>query len=116
MKKLAFILVLSFFAFNSCDSFLMETPKDEISVDQLLDTPEGAIGLVNGLYRDGQGAGFYGSGGFGGADVMMGGYMSGFFDNEGKGERIQGQVAQDLQVGPEVLNQFLDGWLSLIHI
>lgn len=112
MKKLAFILVLSFFAFNSCDSFLMETPKDEISVDQLLDTPEGAIGLVNGLYRDGQGAGFYGSGGFGGADVMMGGYMSGFFDNEGKGERIQGQVAQDLQVGPEVLNQFLDGWWS----
>ncbi|WP_372634389.1 RagB/SusD family nutrient uptake outer membrane protein [Fodinibius sp.] len=112
MKKLVFILVLSFWAFSSCDNFLAETPKDEISVDQLLNTPEGARGLVNGLYRDGQGAGFYDSGGFGGADVMMGGYMSGYFDNEGKGERIQGQVAQDLQVGPEVLNQFFDGWWS----
>ncbi|MFH5831698.1 RagB/SusD family nutrient uptake outer membrane protein [Halalkalibaculum sp. DA3122] len=112
MKKLVFILVLSFLALNSCDDFLTEVPKDEISVDQLLNTPEGARGLVNGLYRDGQGAGFYDSGGFGGADVMMGGYMSGYFDNEGKGERIQGQVAQDLQVDPEVLNQFFDGWWS----
>lgn len=112
MKKLVFILVLSFWALSSCDNFLAETPKDEISVDQLLNTPEGARGLVNGLYRDGQGAGFYDSGGFGGADAMMGGYMSGYFDNEGKGERIQGQVAQDLQVGPEVLNQFFDGWWS----
>ncbi|SHF84517.1 Starch-binding associating with outer membrane [Fodinibius roseus] len=112
MKKLIFVLVLSFGAFSSCDNFLAETPKDEISVDQLLNTPEGARGLVNGLYRDGQGQSFYDSGGFGGADVMMGGYMSGYFDNEGKGERIQGQVAQDLQVGPEVLNQFFDGWWS----
>ncbi|WP_185958333.1 RagB/SusD family nutrient uptake outer membrane protein [Fodinibius sediminis] len=112
MKKLVFILVLSFWAVSACDNFLAETPKDEISVDQLLKTPEGAKGLINGLYRDGQGASFYNSGGFGGADVMMGGYMSGYFDNEGKGERIQGQVAQDLQVGPEVLNQFFDGWWS----
>lgn len=112
MKKLIFILVLSFWALSSCDNFLAETPKDEISVDQLLESPEGAKGLVNSLYRDGQGASFYNSGGFGGADVMMGGYMSGYFDNEAKGERIQGQVAQDLQVGPEVLNQFFDNWWS----
>lgn len=112
MKKLVIIFALSLWALSSCDNFLAETPKDEISVDQLIETPDGARGLVNGLYRDGQGAGFYDSGGFGGADVMMGGYMSGYFDNEGKGERIQGQVAQDLQVGPEVLNQFFDGWWS----
>lgn len=112
MKKLVIILALSFWAFSSCDNFLAETPKDEISVDQLLETPEGARGLINGLYRDGQGEDFYDSGGFGGADAMMGGYMSGYFDNEGKGERIQGQVAQDLQVGPEVLNQFFDEWWS----
>lgn len=112
MKKLVFIFVLGFLTLNSCDNFLTESPKDEISVGQLLDSPEGASGLVNGLYRDGAAASFYNSGGFGGADVMMGGYMSGFFDNEAKGERIQGQVAQDLQVDPEILNQFFDGWWS----
>lgn len=112
MKKLVFIFVLGFLTLNSCDNFLTESPKDEISTSQLLDSPEAASGLVNALYRDGQGESFYDSGGFGGADVMMGGYMSGFFDNEGKGERIQGQVAQDLRVDPEILNQFFDGWWS----
>jgi hypothetical protein len=112
MKKLAFLIVLGCFALSSCDDFLMESPQDQISTQQLLDSPEAASGLVNSLYRDGQGAAFYNSGGFGGADVMMGGYMSGFFDNEGKGERIQGRVAQDLQVDPEILNQFFDGWWS----
>lgn len=113
MKKLVFLfVVLGCFVMSSCQDFLTESPKDEISTDQLLSSPEAASGLVNGLYRDGQGASFYNSGGFGGADVMMGGYMSGFFDNEGKGERIQGQVAQDLQVDPEILNQFFDGWWS----
>ena len=112
MRKVFIIFILCFLTTYSCDNFLSESPKDEISTGQLLNSPEAAKGLVNGLYRDGRGASFYNSGGFGGADVMMGGYMSGYFDNEGKGERIQGQVAQDLQVGPEVLNQFFDGWWS----
>lgn len=111
MKKFILVFIVGFLTLNSCDNFLTEAPKDEISTNQLLDSPETVTGLVNGLYREGRAADFYDSG-FGGANVMFGGFMSGFFDNEAKGERIQGQVAQDLTVDPEILNQFFDGWWS----
>ena len=81
MKKFIFVFIVGFLTLNSCDNFLTEAPKDEISTNQLLDSPETVTGLVNGLYREGRAAGFYDSG-FGGANVMFGGFMSGFFDNE----------------------------------
>lgn len=109
MKKL-FILTAALLIFTACDDFLTESPKTEIAVDQFFDSPDDARSAINALYRDGSGAGAYGSGGFRGSDVMIGAYMSGFFDNEGKGERIEGQLAHTLQQDPVNFNQFAGGW------
>lgn len=106
------ILLLGFTVLAACDDFLVESPKTEIAVDQFFTSAEDARSVVNSTYRIGAGASFYDSGGFGGSHSMMGGYMSGLFDNEGKGERIQGQLAHDLQIGPVNLSQFFGDWWS----
>lgn len=109
MKKL-FIITAALLIFTACDDFLTESPKTEIAVDQFFDSPDDARSAVNALYRDGAGAGAYDSGGFRGSNVMIGAYMAGFFDNEGKGERIEGQLAHTLQQDPVNFNQFAGGW------
>ncbi len=109
MKKLFFIIA-ALLIFTACDDFLTEAPKTEIAVNQFFDSPDDARSAVNALYRDGAGAGAYDSGGFRGSNVMIGAYMSGLFDNEGKGERIEGQLAHTLQQNPVNFNQFAGGW------
>lgn len=109
MKKLL-IITAALLIFTACDDFLTESPKTEIAVDQFFDSPNDARSAVNALYRDGAGAGAYNSGGFRGSDVMIGAYMTGFFDNEGKGERIEGQLAHTLQQDPVNFNQYAGGW------
>lgn len=115
MKKII-IALIGFALLASCDDFLVESPKTEIAVDQFFTNADDARGVVNSVYRIGAGAAYYGSGGFGGSDAMMGSYMSGLFDNEGKGERIQGQLAHDLQVDPVNLSQFLGGWWNGMYL
>lgn len=109
MKKLLMITAV-LLIFTACDDFLTESPKTEIAVDQFFDSPSDVRSAVNALYRDGAGADAYGSGGFRGSDVMIGVFMSGFFDNEGKGERIEGQLAHTLQQDPVNFNQYAGGW------
>jgi starch-binding outer membrane protein, SusD/RagB family len=109
MKKLL-IVVAGLFIFMACDDFLTESPKTEIAVDQFFNDPSDARSAVNALYRDGSGANSYDSGGFRGSNVMIGAFMSGFFDNEAKGERIEGQLAHALQQDPVNFNDFAGGW------
>jgi len=115
MKKII-IALIGFALLASCDDFLVESPKTEIAVDQFFTNADDARGVVNSVYRIGAGASFYDSGGFGGSNAMMGSYMSGLFDNEGKGERIQGQLAHDLDVDPVNLSQFLGGWWNGMYL
>lgn len=110
MKKLIITVVFGLIFCTACDDFLTEEPKTEIGVDQFFDSPDDARSAVNALYRDGAGAGSYNSGGFRGSNVMIGAFMTGFFDNEAKGERIEGQLAQDLQQDPVNFNEFAGGW------
>lgn len=111
MKKLFLIAIAFGFIFlMSCDDFLTEEPKTEIGVNQFFDSPDDARSAVNALYRDGAGANSYDSGGFRGSNVMIGAFMTGLFDNEAKGERIEGQLAQALQQDPVNFNQFAGGW------
>lgn len=113
MKKLITVLI-GFLVLTSCDDFLVESPKTQIALDQYFNSPEDARSAVNAIYRDGVGAFYHEDGGFRGSRAMMGGYMSGYFDNEGKGERIEGQIAHDLDLNPVNLSQFLgETWARL---
>ncbi|TVQ66540.1 MAG: RagB/SusD family nutrient uptake outer membrane protein [Balneolaceae bacterium] len=109
MKKLL-ILAAAVMIVMGCEDFLVEEPKTQIAVDQYFEKAEDARAAVNALYRDGSGANAYGSGGFRGSDIMVGVYMSGLFDNEGKGERIEGQLAHSLQQDPVNFNDYAGGW------
>ncbi|MEX2362115.1 MAG: RagB/SusD family nutrient uptake outer membrane protein, partial [Balneolaceae bacterium] len=106
MKKLI-VVFIGILVLASCDNFLVESPKTQIALDQFFNSPEDARSAVNALYRDGAGAFYHEDAGFRGSRAMMGGYMSGLFDNEGKGERIEGQIAHDLDLDPVNLSQFL---------
>ncbi len=114
MKKFL-ILIAAFVVLTACEDFLTETPKNQISVDQYFDKPEDARAAVNALYRTGSGANSYGSGGFRGSNVMIGSFMSGLFDNEAKGERIEGQLAHSLQQDPVNFNDYAGGWWNAMY-
>src|SRR5699024_6981230 len=112
MKGLT-LIVLGFFALASCDNFLAEEPKTQISVDQYFETPQDARSTVNAIYRVGV-AGFYANGSaYSGSTIMMGGYMSGLFDNEYKGQEVHVQHMQDLTLDPVNMSSYFGGqWTS----
>lgn len=113
MKNFIFV-VLGCFVLISCEDFLVEEPKTEVAVDQYFETPEDAESTVNGIYRSGV-SGFYGAGSaYSGTTMMMGGYMSGFFDNEYKGQEVHVQNSHDLSIGPvNMSGYFGDQWSSV---
>lgn len=99
MKKLT-IIFLGIFFLVSCDDFLTENPKTQIFVDNYFETPADARAIVNGVYRRGV-PGFYGAGSaYSGSTIMMGGYMSGLFDNEYKGQEVHVQNTHNLTLNP----------------
>lgn len=107
MKKLT-IFILGLFVLNSCDDFLVENPKDQIALGQFFDSPADARSTVNGIYRTGVPT-FYNGGGFRGNGILFGGYLSGLFGNQDKGEAVSVLLAQDLAFDGQNLNDFLDG-------
>lgn len=113
MKKLTVVL-LGLFVLSSCTDFLAEEPKTQISVDQYFESPEDARSTVNTLYRDGVPT-FYSAGdAYAGATSMMGGYMSGLFDNEYKGQEVHVENMHDLTLDPVNMNTYFGNqWSSL---
>ncbi|HET6557636.1 MAG TPA: RagB/SusD family nutrient uptake outer membrane protein [Prolixibacteraceae bacterium] len=109
MKKLAYnsLLILLLMGLNSCNDFLKEEPRSQISVDQFYLTPADAISAVNNLYRTGFPS-FYDAGSaYMGPTVMYGGYISGLFDNQYKGQEKFVQDSQNLAIDPVVNNSSL---------
>lgn len=99
MKKLI-IVFFGLFFLMSCEDFLTESPKTQIFVDNYFETPEDARAIVNGIYRAGV-PGFYASGSaYSGSTIMMGGYMSGLFDNEYKGQEVHVENTHNLTLNP----------------
>ena len=95
MKKISKIVGIAIFLLTvcSCEDFLEETPRDEISVDQFFTQPDDVRSAVNQLY----GAGAltrYVSGDFQ-INQALGGYLSGLFTNE-RTERIGPAEANNL--------------------
>lgn len=97
----------------SCDDFLTEKPKDEFSVDQYFSDPDHAISAVNGLYRTGAPQ-MYDGGVYSGTRMMFIQYMSGFFDNEYRGQELHIQRAQQLTLDGANTGTYLDDiWADL---
>lgn len=106
MKKILYygLLSISLLGFNSCNDFLKEEPRSQISVNQFYLTPADAISSVNNLYRNGFPS-FYNAGSaYMGPTVMYGGYISGLFDNQYKGQEKFVQDCQNLAIDPIVNN------------
>lgn len=107
MKKLV-ILIMILGAFTSCDKFLEEEPRSEMSVDQFFSYPTHAYNAVNVLYRTGAPT-FYSAGVYAGSRAMLGGYISGLFDNEYSGQEVHVQHSQNLTLNGTNLGSYFDG-------
>ena len=83
---------------TSCSDFLEETPKSEMSSGQYFTASSHAYSAVNRLYRDGAPS-MYGNGGvYMGPSCTLGGFLSGFFDNEYKGQEVVCDYSQKLSI------------------
>ncbi len=107
MKKIL-IIIMALAALTSCDDFLTEEPRSEMSVDQFFSFPSHAYNAVNVLYRTGAPT-FYSTGVYSGSRVMLGGYMSGLFDNDYKGQEVHVQHSQNLTLNGSNLAGYFDG-------
>lgn len=105
MKKFT-VLILGLFIWVSCEDFLVEEPKTQIAVDQYFETPQDARATVNILYRDGAADFYYAGSAYAGMTAMMGGYMSGLFDNEYKGQEVHVQNMQALTLNPVNMSSY----------
>lgn len=108
MKRISLILIIMGLTCFSCDNFLDEVPKDQLSADQNFTLPAHAYNAVNSLYRNGVPQ-LFDDGVYGGAEAIIGNYMSGFFDNEYKGQEVHVQHAQQLTLNGNNLNGYLGG-------
>ena len=110
-KILAFILVT--FAV-SCSDFLEEEPRDALSVDQYFTEPGQAESAVNYLYQNGVPQLYLSGGVYNGTQVMYIQYLSGFFDNEFKGQERQVDLAQQLLLSSNNVDDVINGiWSNL---
>ncbi|MEQ9290216.1 MAG: RagB/SusD family nutrient uptake outer membrane protein [Cyclobacteriaceae bacterium] len=95
------VLMLTVFA---CNEFLEEAPRNQVAVNQFFNEPDDVRGVVNSLYGRGVIARYI-SGDFQ-INAMIGGYMSGLFENE-RTERPGPFEANNLTLGPDNLDEYL---------
>ena len=108
------LLLLALTGF-SCSDFLEETPRDEISLNQFFTEPAHAENSVNALYRDGAPAMWMNGGVYSGRQIMYPSYLTGFFDNEYKGQEPFIQFAQQLTLNPINSDGFINGIWSQMY-
>lgn len=104
-KTYIIVLLIGLFSF-SCSDFLEEVPKSELGIEQNFQFPSHAYSAVNSLYRTGASQ-LYDGGSYSGAPAMLGNYMSGFFDNEYKGQEVHVQHAQQITMNGDNLAGYL---------
>lgn len=113
MKKIYLMLLVVALNCLSCSDFLEETPKDELSSDQFFTDPAHAFSAVNSLYRNGAPQ-MYDGEPYTGTRMMFIQYMSGFFDNQYKGQEVHVQHAQQLTLNGTNIAGYLDDiWADL---
>ena len=111
--KIFLVLLLAMVSYG-CDDFLEEAPRSEISLDQFFTEPEHAQNAINSLYRTGAPQLYTSGGVYSGKQAMYGQYMSGFFDNEYKGQEPYIQFAQQLTLNAINTDGFMnDIWSGM---
>lgn len=115
MKKLVTIMISAGLLATSCSDFLTEIPKDEISSNQFFANPDHAWNAVNALYRSGAPS-LLGTGVYSGSRMMFGPYISGFVDNDYKGQEIHVQHAQQLTFTGLNLSTYLGGFYRDLYL
>lgn len=107
---LGFILFCFAFAFNSCEGFLEEKPRENMDLGQFYKTANHARSGVNILYNTGL-ITYYDAGVYNGAIIAWGPYLSGLYDNEYKGQEVIVQYSQELTISASnIANQMNDLW------
>jgi len=116
MKPRMIYLMLVFALTTSCKKFLDEVPKDEISSGQYFKTPDHASNAVNGLYRTGAPQFYDPSGGtYAGSRMMFTTYITGYIDNEFKGQEIHAQYARNMTFTGDNLSTYIQSMWSMVY-
>jgi starch-binding outer membrane protein, SusD/RagB family len=115
MKKIHLIILLAGLNSFSCSDFLDEEPKDELSSEQFFSDRDHAFNAVNTLYRNGAPQMFDGSA-YAGTPAIFFQDMSGFFDNQYKGQEVHASHAQQLTLNGTNISGYLDDrWAELYN-
>lgn len=115
MKKInIFYYLLLILVTVSCEEFLEEKPVDEVASNQYFQRPEHARDAVNALYRRGA-MQMYETGVYSGARIMFGAYVSGFVDNDYKGQEFHVQRGQNIVFDGLNLSDYFNSMWSDIY-
>jgi hypothetical protein len=112
MKKILFLIgIISVLGITSCSSFLEEDPRNQRAAKTNFTSAADGYAAVNILYHSDHGFPNYFNAGsaYVGPNIMYGGYLSGLFDNEYKGQEIFVQYCQNLSLDANVSNSQLQG-------
>ena len=114
MKKTYILYLGLLLSTSACDSFLEEKPRDEVASTQYFSRPEHARDAVNALYRRGA-MQMYSTGTYSGARMMFGPYLSGFVDNDYKGQEFHVQRGQTMTFDGLNLSDYFNSMWSDIY-
>jgi hypothetical protein len=95
--------------FTSCQDFLEESPKNARAAETFFLNALDATSVVNSLYRNGAPSFHNAGSAYMGPNIMYGGYKSGLYDNQYKGQEIFVQYCQNLDIDANVSNSQLQG-------
>jgi hypothetical protein len=99
----------------SCSDFLDEEPKSQMVTETFFSDRDHAFSAVNALYRTGVLQLFDGSA-YAGTPAMFINDMSGFFDNQYKGQEVHVNYAQQLTLNGTNISAYLDDrWFDLYN-
>lgn len=116
MKKYnIFFLMMILLGTAGCEDFLEEEPVDEIALDQYFSQPEHARDAVNALYRTGA-MQLYPGGVYSGARIMFGPWITGFVDNDYKGQEVHVVRAQELTYDEVNLSSYFNSMWSDMYL
>ncbi|MGJ1385575.1 RagB/SusD family nutrient uptake outer membrane protein [Sphingobacterium spiritivorum] len=116
MKPTIILIIITLAMMTSCKKFLEENPKDELAGNQYFTQPEHATNAVNGLYRNGAPQLYDGSGAhYSGSKMFFGPYLTGYIDNDFKGQEVHVQHAQNMTFNATNLSTYFHDIWSTIY-